>query len=117
MPFRDHAFNGVMAINSIEWVEDPLKALKEVERVVVPGGHIVIGLLGPTAHPRENAFPRLTGGKAVCNTMMPNGPGLPEASRHGGVCWETDQPAFRRTAAKSLPGTGTCPGYRSLFYG
>lgn len=71
MPFRDHAFNGVMAINSIEWLEDPLEALKEVERVVIPGGYIVIGLLGPTAHPRENAFPRLTGGKAVCNTMMP----------------------------------------------
>ncbi|WP_175991275.1 class I SAM-dependent methyltransferase [Bacillus sp. Marseille-Q1617] len=70
-PFKDNAFDAVMAINSIEWTESPLQALNELERVTAKNGFICIGLLGPTAHPRENAFPRLHGENAICNTMMP----------------------------------------------
>ncbi|BCB04451.1 class I SAM-dependent methyltransferase [Bacillus sp. KH172YL63] len=71
LPFSDGAFHAVMAINSIEWTEDPLHTLNEIERVVSQEGFICIGLLGPTAHPRDNAYPRLHGEEVICNTMMP----------------------------------------------
>jgi ubiquinone/menaquinone biosynthesis C-methylase UbiE len=71
LPFRDNELEAVMAINSLEWTESPLRALNELERVVKKDGFICIGLLGPTAHPRGNAFPRLIGEEAICNTMMP----------------------------------------------
>jgi ubiquinone/menaquinone biosynthesis C-methylase UbiE len=71
LPFLDGQFDAVMAINSVEWTENPLHTLNEIERVVDKGGYICIGLLGPTAHPRENAYPRLYGEEAICNTMMP----------------------------------------------
>ena len=71
LPFKDEQFDAVMAINSVEWTEDPLHTLGEIERVVSEDGYICIGLLGPTAHPRDNAYPRLYGKEAICNTMMP----------------------------------------------
>ncbi|MFI8688363.1 class I SAM-dependent methyltransferase [Rossellomorea sp. NPDC077527] len=71
LPFQDGQFDSVMAINSVEWTENPLHTLNEIERVVSEDGYICIGLLGPTAHPRENAFPRLHGEEVICNTMMP----------------------------------------------
>ncbi len=71
LPFRDEQFHAVMAINSIEWTEDPLHTLNEIARVVSTDGYICIGLLGPTAHPRDNSYPRLQGEEVICNTMMP----------------------------------------------
>ena len=71
LPFEDKRFHAVMAINSIEWTESPLHTLNEMERVVKDGGFICIGLLGPTAHPRDNSYPRLYGEDSICNTLMP----------------------------------------------
>ncbi|WP_087974498.1 class I SAM-dependent methyltransferase [Oceanobacillus rekensis] len=71
IPFEDNYFDAIMAINVLEWVEDPLHALKELKRVVKPNGLIYVGILGPTAGPRGNSYPRLLGEKAICNTMMP----------------------------------------------
>lgn len=71
LPFKENEFDAVMAINSIEWTASPVLALDELERVTDKEGFICIGLLGPTAHPRENSFPRLRGEEAICNTMMP----------------------------------------------
>ncbi|WP_456274304.1 class I SAM-dependent methyltransferase [Bacillus sp. AK031] len=70
-PFKEEQFDAVMLINSLEWTEDPLHALKKVSDIVKQDGWICIGILGPTAHPRENSFPRLHGEKVICNTMMP----------------------------------------------
>jgi ubiquinone/menaquinone biosynthesis C-methylase UbiE len=70
-PFQKEQFDAVMLINSLEWTEDPLNALKKAADLVKQDGWICIGILGPTAHPRENAFPRLHGEKVICNTMMP----------------------------------------------
>ncbi|MEH7381910.1 class I SAM-dependent methyltransferase [Bacillus sp. JJ1533] len=71
LPFENDTFSGVMAINSIEWTEVPLKAINEIKRVTKPGGIFCAGLLGPTAGPRQNAYPRLYGKKVIQNTMMP----------------------------------------------
>ncbi|WP_181350247.1 bifunctional 2-polyprenyl-6-hydroxyphenol methylase/3-demethylubiquinol 3-O-methyltransferase UbiG [Thalassobacillus sp. CUG 92003] len=71
LPFESNQFNGIMAINSLEWVEHPYVALKELKRVTKPGGRLCVGVLGPTAHPRENSYLRLYGEDVICNTMMP----------------------------------------------
>ncbi|KGX93508.1 methyltransferase [Pontibacillus halophilus JSM 076056 = DSM 19796] len=71
LPFEDGTFDGVMAINSIEWVEQPLRALNEIKRVVKSGGKLCLGLLGPTAGPRDNSYQRLYENPVIMNTMMP----------------------------------------------
>ncbi|MBM7599848.1 ubiquinone/menaquinone biosynthesis C-methylase UbiE [Virgibacillus halotolerans] len=71
LPFKDESFDGMMAINVLEWTESPAEGLEELIRVVKKDGLICIGLLGPTAGPRANSYPRLHGEKAICNTMMP----------------------------------------------
>jgi ubiquinone/menaquinone biosynthesis C-methylase UbiE len=71
LPFDDHYFDAVLAINSLEWTEDPKRVLNEMKRVVKPKGKACIGILGPTAGPRENSYRRLYQEKVVCNTMMP----------------------------------------------
>ncbi|MFZ3590909.1 class I SAM-dependent methyltransferase [Bacillus sp. DJP31] len=71
LPFQDEEFEAIMAINSLEWTEDPLSVLKELSRLLKEKGYLCIGLLGPTAVPRKNSFQRLYGERVVCNTMMP----------------------------------------------
>ncbi|WP_226037569.1 class I SAM-dependent methyltransferase [Aquibacillus saliphilus] len=71
LPFQDQTFSGLMAINSIEWTEHPLKALNEMRRVLKKDHLLCLGILGPTAAPRKNSFQRLYGSSVICNTMMP----------------------------------------------
>lgn len=71
LPFAEEEFSGAMAINSLEWTKQPLLALNEIKRVVKIGGFACFGILGPTAGPRMNSFPRLEGNNFICNTMMP----------------------------------------------
>lgn len=71
LPFPDKSFDALLAVNVLEWTEDPFHALKEMVRVTNGEGFLCIGVLGPTAGPRINSFPRLHGEKAICNTMMP----------------------------------------------
>ncbi len=71
LPFSNDRFDAVIAINSLEWTEQPLKVLKELKRVVKPGGHACVGILGPTAGPRINSYRRLYNEKVISNTMMP----------------------------------------------
>ncbi|WP_026571404.1 class I SAM-dependent methyltransferase [Sediminibacillus terrae] len=71
LSFGDESFDAVMGINVLEWTEYPLNALQELDRVLKSEGSVCIGLLGPTAGPRNNSFSRLYGNKVICNTMMP----------------------------------------------
>lgn len=71
LPFEDQSFDALMAINALEWAEVPIKAFNEISRVVKSGGHLCIGLLGPTAAPRANSYNRLYGEDVIMNTMMP----------------------------------------------
>jgi ubiquinone/menaquinone biosynthesis C-methylase UbiE len=64
-------FDAVMAINSLEWTENPLVVLNEMNRIVKPSGLACVGILGPTAMPRLNSYRRLYGEEVICNTMMP----------------------------------------------
>lgn len=71
LPFQDEEFASVIAVNSLEWTEAPLQALQEIKRVLGKEGYACIAILGPTAKPRENSYPRLYGKNVICNTMMP----------------------------------------------
>lgn len=71
LPLEDETFDGMMAINSIEWTEHPLKALNEMQRVLKKDHLLCVGLLGPTAAPRANSYPRFYGKPIICNSMMP----------------------------------------------
>lgn len=71
LPFSNDSFDAVLAINSLEWTEVPAHSLEELRRVVKKGGYLCIGILGPTAGPRNNSYPRLYGGETICNTVMP----------------------------------------------
>ncbi|PAV30634.1 SAM-dependent methyltransferase [Virgibacillus profundi] len=71
LPFETGSFDGIMSINVLEWTENPLVAIKELRRVVKKNGLLCVGLLGPTAGPRTNSYPRLYGESSICNTMMP----------------------------------------------
>ncbi|WP_106494950.1 class I SAM-dependent methyltransferase [Lentibacillus sp. Marseille-P4043] len=71
LPFDNNSYDGMMAINVLEWTEQPAKALYELHRVLKKDGLLCIGILGPTAGPRTNSYPRVYGEKAICNTLMP----------------------------------------------
>ncbi|GGF33781.1 methyltransferase [Halobacillus andaensis] len=71
LPFEGESFDAIMAINCLEWVEVPYQGLEEMKRVLKPGGKLCIGVLGPTAKPRVNSYPRVYGEEVICNTMMP----------------------------------------------
>ena len=43
LPFPDHAFCTVVALNLIDRVPDPARALEEAARVVAPGGTLLVG--------------------------------------------------------------------------
>ncbi|SFB04839.1 Methyltransferase domain-containing protein [Lentibacillus halodurans] len=71
LPMCDASQDSMMAINVIEWTASPVDVLKELGRVLKKDGLLFAGILGPTAGPRMNSYPRLHGEKAICNTMMP----------------------------------------------
>lgn len=71
LPLEDESFSAIMAINTLEWTEKPLKGLNEMNRVLKKGHLLCLGLLGPTANPRKNSYRRLYGESVICNTMMP----------------------------------------------
>ncbi|MDP5276010.1 class I SAM-dependent methyltransferase [Chengkuizengella axinellae] len=71
LPFEENTFDGIMSINCIEWTKKPRETLLEFQRVLRPNAYMCLGLLGPTAHPRQHSFNRLYGENVICNTMMP----------------------------------------------
>jgi D-aspartate ligase len=60
LPFADGSFDAVVSLGLIPWVVDPAAALRELSRVVRPGGHVVVSadnrsrltfVLDPWKHP------------------------------------------------------------------
>ncbi|SES97595.1 Methyltransferase domain-containing protein [Oceanobacillus limi] len=71
LPFESNHFDGMMSINVLEWTEVPANALKELKRVLKKDGLLCVGILGPTAGPRSNGYPRVYGEETINNSMMP----------------------------------------------
>jgi ubiquinone/menaquinone biosynthesis C-methylase UbiE len=46
LPFRDASFDLVLAVTALCWIPEPLVALREMNRVVRPGGVVIVGELG-----------------------------------------------------------------------
>jgi len=45
LPFHDSAFDFALMVTTICFLEDPIKALKEIRRILRPAGKIIIGML------------------------------------------------------------------------
>jgi ubiquinone/menaquinone biosynthesis C-methylase UbiE len=45
LPFDDNAFDFVLMVTTICFLEDPLQALKEIRRILCPAGKIIIGMM------------------------------------------------------------------------
>lgn len=43
LPFANESFNAVLAVNALQFAADPAGALREVRRVLAPGGRVAIG--------------------------------------------------------------------------
>jgi ubiquinone/menaquinone biosynthesis C-methylase UbiE len=71
LPFADASFGGILCINVTEFTPSPLAALRELHRLLTPGGVLLLGILGPTAGPRAHSYRRLYGEETIQNTMMP----------------------------------------------
>ncbi|WP_163100929.1 class I SAM-dependent methyltransferase [Peribacillus alkalitolerans] len=72
LPFESDSLDGTMAINSLEWTENPLHSLNEIRRIVKTDGVACFGILGPTAAPRQaHSYKRLYGEQIIMNSMMP----------------------------------------------
>jgi len=46
LPFRDDSFDLVLAVTALCWIREPVVALKEMNRVLRPGGAVIVGELG-----------------------------------------------------------------------
>ncbi|GEN32014.1 ubiquinone/menaquinone biosynthesis C-methylase UbiE [Cerasibacillus quisquiliarum] len=71
LPFSDQSYDAMMVVNVLEWTSHPYKAMVELKRVLKSNGYLCIGILGPTAGPRNHGYRRLYGENVIINTMMP----------------------------------------------
>lgn len=64
LPFPDSAFDAIIATNSVQFVDDPVVALREIRRVCAPNGRFVMAVWGaPEACDMRDVF------KALRETM------------------------------------------------
>lgn len=71
LPFEERFFQAILAINVAEWTDDPRETLLTLRQHLRPGGMLALGILGPTAAPREHGYRRLYGEDVVLHTIMP----------------------------------------------
>jgi ubiquinone/menaquinone biosynthesis C-methylase UbiE len=49
LPFADNSFDLVFSVTTLEFVDDPARALSEMFRVAVPGGRLIVAVLNATS--------------------------------------------------------------------
>ena len=82
IPFEDASFDAAVAINSVQFTADPVKALRELRRVVRPGGRIAVVVW---------ASPELSDQKSLIDAVIalfpesPKGQGAMALAREGEI--------------------------------
>jgi SAM-dependent methyltransferase len=56
LPFPDDSFDAVTGINAFQFAADPLAAIAEAARVVVPGGRVAIGMFAEPSRAQSTAI-------------------------------------------------------------
>jgi ubiquinone/menaquinone biosynthesis C-methylase UbiE len=118
LPYENHGFGGVLTVVTLCFLEDPDRALREIARVLKPGGRLVVGIIpaespwgrkyadrGRQGHPiyRRARFYKLTEAisliesagfqlQGICSTLL-NGP-------------ETEITEVQPTSPEALPVAG-----------
>lgn len=70
LPFADGTFDGTFCLTVLEWVNDPLAALRELRRVTKQDGRLVLGLLGAGNRTRDLHAARFWG-ESPMNGLLP----------------------------------------------
>lgn len=54
LPFTDQSFSAVVSVTMLEFVEDLTKVMDEIDRILTPGGHLVLGCLNALSELGKN---------------------------------------------------------------
>jgi SAM-dependent methyltransferase len=55
LPFADASFDAVVAVNAFQFAADPVRAIAEAARVLVPGGRLAIGMFAEPERAQSTA--------------------------------------------------------------
>lgn len=102
LPFSDETFAGILSINVVEFTPSPLQTLRELHRVLAPGGVLVLGILGPTAGPRAHSYRRLYEEATIQNTMMPWE--AKQLARENGFSLLAEEPVYKEGITPDIAG-------------
>jgi len=56
LPFPDESFDAVTAVNSFQFAEDPVAAIADAARVLVPGGRLAVGMFAEPERAQSTAI-------------------------------------------------------------
>lgn len=101
LPFEDETFDAVFAHTLLEHVKDPLKAIKEMYRVLKPGGIIGIRDGDWGTHVISPATPLLDQGLRLYSRIMEYNGTSPFYARHQRLLFR--EAGFRRIARFAIP--------------
>ncbi len=83
LPFRDHSFDNVLSVGAFNYFNDPVKSLKEMARVVKPGGLVVVSDEVPnSAESHDRPLDRTTQARSLGHVALPQS--RAGVRRHGG---------------------------------
>ena len=54
LPFTDRSFSAIVSVAMLEFVVDPKKVMEEIDRILITGGHLVIGCLNALSELGKN---------------------------------------------------------------
>lgn len=71
MPFRGGAFDAAISFSALDFVPDPVAALREFARVLRPDSRLLLGILGAASPVKTSHYRRFLGEETPFNGMLP----------------------------------------------